>query len=74
MYIRSSNALIENASVIVDQHAPIVDAILSGDVERSGKLSEQHNLDEGKKLADRLDQRLRDDAAGSARVRSRKAG
>jgi len=57
MYIRSSDALIADISTIVDQHRPIVDAILSGDTEASGHLSEQHNLTEGKKLSSHLEQR-----------------
>lgn len=54
MYIRSSDALISDISTIIDQHRPIVDSILAGDIEASGHLSEQHNLTEGKKLSDHL--------------------
>jgi len=54
MYIRSSDALISDISAIIDQHRPIVDSILAGDIEASGHLSEQHNLTEGKKLSDHL--------------------
>ena len=54
MYIRSSDALISEISTIIDQHKPIVDSILAGDVTASGHLSEQHNLTEGKKLSDHL--------------------
>ncbi len=54
MYIRSSDALIMDISQIVDQHRPIVDAILAGDAEASGHLSEQHNLTEGEKLTTHL--------------------
>ena len=54
MYIRSSDALVAEISTIIDQHQPIVDAILAGDAEASGHLSEQHNLTEGKKLSDHL--------------------
>jgi DNA-binding GntR family transcriptional regulator len=54
MYIRSSDALISEISTIIDQHQPIVDSILAGDVVTSGHLSEQHNLTEGKKLSDHL--------------------
>ena len=54
MYIRSSDALISEISTIIDQHQPIVDSILAGDVGASGHLSEQHNLTEGKKLSDHL--------------------
>jgi DNA-binding GntR family transcriptional regulator len=54
MYIRSSDALIPDALMIIDQHRPIVDAILAGDVKTSGDLSEQHNLSEGEKLTSHL--------------------
>jgi DNA-binding GntR family transcriptional regulator len=50
MYIRSSDALIPNPAMIIDQHRPIVDAIMAGDIKASGRLSEQHNLREGEKL------------------------
>ncbi|WJR77902.1 GntR family transcriptional regulator [Bradyrhizobium sp. NP1] len=55
MYIRSSDALITEISAIIDQHRPIVDSILSGDVEASGHLSEQHNLTEGRKLSEHIE-------------------
>jgi DNA-binding GntR family transcriptional regulator len=51
MYIRSSDALIAEPGVIVEQHRPIVDAILAADVERAGFLSENHNLTEGERLS-----------------------
>ncbi|MCX7309079.1 MAG: GntR family transcriptional regulator [Afipia sp.] len=54
MYIRSSDALIQKPSVIVDQHKPIVAAILSRNEELAGRLSELHNLTEGQKLSDYL--------------------
>jgi DNA-binding GntR family transcriptional regulator len=54
MYIRSSDALVGKPAIIVDQHRPIVKAILAGDVEKAGRLSEEHNLSEGKKLSDHL--------------------
>jgi DNA-binding GntR family transcriptional regulator len=54
MYIGSSDALILQPSIIVDQHEPIVAAILSGDSKRAGLLSEQHNLIEGEKLSEHL--------------------
>lgn len=54
MYIRSSDALIMRPSIIVDQHKPIVDAILAGDAEEAGRLSEEHNLTEGEKLSNHL--------------------
>jgi DNA-binding GntR family transcriptional regulator len=54
MYIRSSDALILRPSIIVDQHKPIVAAILAGDAQLAGRLSEQHNLTEGEKLSEHL--------------------
>ena len=54
MYIRSSDALITKPSIIVDQHKPIVHAILAGDTEEAGRLSEEHNLTEGEKLSNHL--------------------
>ncbi len=50
MYLRSSNALILELSEVLDQHRPIVDALLAADPESAGTLSEQHNLSEGEKL------------------------
>lgn len=54
MYIRSSDELIEVPRHIIDQHQPIIEAILAGDVEEAGRLSEAHNLDEGEKLSTHL--------------------
>ncbi|AVA21329.1 GntR family transcriptional regulator [Rhizobium sp. NXC24] len=50
VYIRSSDALIDDASVIVAQHKPIFEAIFNRDVTAAGDLSERHNLLEGEKL------------------------
>ena len=50
IYIRSSDALVENGEAIIEQHRPIAQAILAGDVEEAGRLSEAHNMTEGKKL------------------------
>lgn len=63
MCIRSSDALIQEGEVIVAQHGPIVEAILAGDVEAAGTLSEQHNLGEGRKLVDHLGARAAAPAA-----------
>jgi DNA-binding GntR family transcriptional regulator len=52
--IRSSDALIPDPAVIISQHQPILDAILSGDAAKSGRLAEDHNLSEGDKLAAHL--------------------
>lgn len=54
MYIRSSDALIEDTEQIISQHSPILEAILAGDVEEAGKRSEVHNLIEGEKLTNYL--------------------
>lgn len=54
MYIRSSDALIDNAEQIISQHQPILGALLSGDIENAGELSEIHNLVEGEKLSRHL--------------------
>lgn len=50
LYIRSSDALILAPTEVLAQHAPIVDAIIRGRPELAARLSEQHNLGEGKKL------------------------
>ncbi|MGV1768162.1 GntR family transcriptional regulator [Rhizobium rhizogenes] len=63
MSIRSSDALITNGHEIIEQHRPIVDAIIDGDAQRAGVLSEQHNLTEGRKLSEHL--RLREEATPS---------
>ena len=54
MYIRSSDALIPERESIIEQHKPIVDAILSHNADKAGRLSEQHNLTEGEKLSSHL--------------------
>ncbi len=54
MYIRSSDALIAKPAIIIDQHRPIVSAILAGEASLAGHLSEQHNLVEGEKLSAHL--------------------
>lgn len=52
--IRSSDALIFDVNEIIEQHRPIVEAIISHDIELAGNLSEQHNISEGKKLAEHM--------------------
>lgn len=54
MYIRSSDALIPEPHDIIEQHRPIVEAILEGRTEEAGRLSELHNMQEGEKLANFL--------------------
>lgn len=51
MYIRSSDELVDEPHHIIEQHQPILAAILAGDVEEAGQLSEAHNLGEGEKLS-----------------------
>lgn len=53
-YIASSDALITKREVIIQQHRPIVDAIIGGDDANAFKLAEAHNLIEGRVLADHL--------------------
>ncbi|WP_245472544.1 GntR family transcriptional regulator [Rhizobium jaguaris] len=50
VYIRSSDALIADPMDILDQHRPILEAILSRNSALAGELSEEHNLREGEKL------------------------
>jgi DNA-binding GntR family transcriptional regulator len=54
VYIRSSDALLPSPNMVIAQHKPIVAAILAGDAEKAGALSEQHNLTEGRRLAEHL--------------------
>lgn len=63
VYIRSSDALIDNPEDIMAQHSPIVEDILAGDSATAGYLSEAHNLTEGRKLSDHL---LQSDVLSSA--------
>ncbi|WP_368738158.1 GntR family transcriptional regulator [Pseudomonas sp. SbOxS1] len=66
LYIRSSDSLIEDGETIVEQHRPFVEAILAGDAEAAGSLSEAHNLSEGKKLIDHLQKLMPDDSPNSS--------
>ncbi|MGD0188238.1 MAG: GntR family transcriptional regulator [Roseiarcus sp.] len=54
MFIASSDALLVSGRALVDQHQPIVDAILAGDGARAALLSERHNVTEGEKLVAHL--------------------
>lgn len=58
MYIASSDALVAREKDLIDQHQPIVDAILAGDAERAASLAEQHNITEGEKLVAHLEARI----------------
>ncbi len=50
--IASSNALVEEGpDTIIEQHRPMVDAIVAGDADAAAAAAWRHNEDEGKKLA-----------------------
>ena len=75
MYIRSSDALVTTPDEIIAQHRPFYEAIRAGDSETAGRLSEQHNLSEGRKLMEHLE-RLEeqfDQPAEAASTRKRAA-
>lgn len=50
LYIQSSNKLIPEPREIMEQHLPIVEAILAGRAAQAARLSEKHNEQEGTKL------------------------
>lgn len=52
--IQSSNALLEEPATIIDQHRPIVAAILDKEAEKAASLMERHNMEEGEKLTSHL--------------------
>lgn len=52
--IRSSDALIFDVNEIIEQHRPIVAAIINHEIDLAGDLSEQHNISEGIKLAEHM--------------------
>jgi DNA-binding GntR family transcriptional regulator len=54
LFIMSSDSLIQDSQEILNQHRPIIEAILSGNAEEAGRLSEHHNLSEGQKLNEHL--------------------
>jgi DNA-binding GntR family transcriptional regulator len=54
IFIRSSDELASDGQALIEQHRPIVDALLAGNVEEAGRLSEAHNMSEGSKLTDHL--------------------
>lgn len=51
LYMRAIHRVFPEPGMIVDQHRAIVDAILGGDVDRAGGLSEAHNVTDGAELA-----------------------
>ena len=54
LFIHSSDALLEEPAVVLEQHRPIVRAILDADAEAAGRLMEEHTLSEGLKLSNYL--------------------
>lgn len=54
LYIHSSDALISEPKEILAQHAPIAEAILAGRAALAARLSEKHNVEEGRKLVAHL--------------------
>ncbi|WP_162200096.1 GntR family transcriptional regulator [Kiloniella spongiae] len=54
-YIYEANMLVENGDELIAQHAPIIDAIASGDAKKSEQLAYEHNEKEGHKLVDCLE-------------------
>ncbi len=50
LLIASSNALIDDPTVIEAQHRPLLDALLTGDSDGAARLFEEHTLTEGRKL------------------------
>lgn len=55
LYISSSNDLVEGGpDAIIEQHRPMVEAILAGDGDAAARQAWRHNEEEGRKLADWL--------------------
>ena len=52
--VRSSDALVESPEAILEQHRPLVEAILSRHPEEAAAMAESHNLVEGRKLREYL--------------------
>lgn len=50
MCIRSSDALVESPEAILEQHRPLVEAVLAGRGDEAAAHAEAHNLTEGEKL------------------------
>ncbi|QGY32957.1 GntR family transcriptional regulator [Pantoea cypripedii] len=65
LYIETSNSLmINNLGGIVDQHIPMIDALLAGDAENAAREAWLHNQSEGGKLVAWLHQKQRIAGAG----------
>ncbi|OZI32471.1 GntR family transcriptional regulator [Bordetella genomosp. 10] len=81
MCIGSSDALIESPAAILEQHRPLAEAVLSGRADLAAHHAESHNLTEGAKLRDHLQQReqLQDiepvlrSSRGATRLKNRKS-
>jgi DNA-binding GntR family transcriptional regulator len=69
--IASTNALLPDLSSIIDQHEPIVDAILSGRAGQAAELAEAHNHVEGERLCEHLEGRKYSSASSPPRIGSR---
>lgn len=54
LYIASSDALVPDSKMIVDQHSPIVEAVLKKDKRKAAALLEAHITQEGEILVARL--------------------
>ncbi|RQR36046.1 GntR family transcriptional regulator [Burkholderia sp. Bp9142] len=50
IFIRSSDQLASDPQHLIDQHRPIVQALLAKDIDEAGRLSEAHNVTEGSNL------------------------
>jgi DNA-binding GntR family transcriptional regulator len=54
IFIRSSDELVSDGQALIEQHRPIVEALLAKNVDEAGRLSEAHNMTEGSKLTAHL--------------------
>ncbi len=54
IFIRTSDELASDGQDLVDQHRPILQALLAKDADEAGRLSEAHNMTEGGKLTSHL--------------------
>jgi DNA-binding GntR family transcriptional regulator len=50
VYIGAIDTVVSESDVLIDQHTKIAEAIIGGNVEAAGSLSEEHNLIDGKKF------------------------
>lgn len=55
IYIRSSDALVLEPEKIIEQHEPLIEALLKGDAERASLAAVQHNETEGSILVTHLE-------------------